>query len=78
VVTAKVPVSFRRFPRTEQRWAWLRDVLDLVRGLPGVESVNAASPLPLAPEQEVRRVGRADQPDTLPINATQQIAVPDI
>jgi predicted permease len=76
VVTAKVPTSFRRFPKTEQRWAWLRDVMDRVRALPGVEAVSAASPLPLAPEQEPRRVGRADRPDALPILATQQIAAP--
>jgi len=76
VVTAKVPVNFRRFPRIEQRWAWLREVLDRVRVLPGVESVSAASPLPLAPEQEIRRVGRADRTAALPILATQQFAAP--
>jgi predicted permease len=76
VVTAKVPVSFRRYPTTEQRWALLRDVLDRVRALPGVQSASAASPLPLAENQEKRRVGRPDQPDTPPILATQQIAIP--
>ena len=76
VVTAKVPLDFKRYPQTEQRWALLRDVLDRVRALPGVQSVSAADPLPLAADQETRRVGRADQPDTPPILATQQIAIP--
>jgi predicted permease len=75
VMTAKVPIDFKRYPRTEQRWAFLRDVLDRVRGLPGVQSVSAADPLPLA-GQETRRVGRADQPDAPPILATQQFALP--
>jgi predicted permease len=75
LVTAKVPVNFERYPKTEQRWAILQDVLDRVRALPGVQSVSAASPLPLA-DQESRRVGRLDQPDVPPILATQQIAVP--
>jgi putative ABC transport system permease protein len=76
VVTAKVPVSFKRFPQTEQRWALMRDVLDQVRALPEVQSVSAASPLPLAADQQTRRVGRPDQPDAPPILATQQTAIP--
>jgi putative ABC transport system permease protein len=76
VVTAKVPVSFKRYPQTEQRWVLLRDVIDRVRVLPGVQSVSAASPLPLAADQQTRRVGPADQPDTPPILATQQTAIP--
>jgi predicted permease len=76
VVTAKVPVQFRRYPQTEQRWALLRDVLDRVRAIPGVQSVSAASPLPLAADQETRRVGRTDRPDAPPILATQQVAIP--
>jgi predicted permease len=76
VVTAKVPISFKRFPQTEQRWALMRDVLDRVRALPEVQSVSAASPLPLAADQQTRRVGRPDQPDAPPILATQQTAIP--
>jgi putative ABC transport system permease protein len=75
VITAKVPVNLNRYPTTEQRWAVLQDVLDHVRALPGVESASAASPLPLA-SQENRRVGRPDQPDMPPIRATQQGAIP--
>jgi putative ABC transport system permease protein len=75
VVTARVPIDGKRYPRTEQRWAWLRDTLDGVRGLPGVQAVSAVNRLPLA-GQESRRVGRADQPDAPPILATQQFAIP--
>ncbi|MDQ1471704.1 MAG: hypothetical protein QOJ99_3184 [Bryobacterales bacterium] len=76
VVTARVPVDLKRYPQTEQRWALLRDVLDRVRALPGVQSVSAANPLPLAADQQTRRVGRADQPEAPPILATQQTAIP--
>jgi len=76
VVTAKVPVDFRRFPKTEQRWALLRDVLERVRALPGVESASAANPLPLGANQQTRRIGRVDQPDAPPIIATQQATIP--
>jgi predicted permease len=75
VVTAKVPVNFERYPKTEQRWAVLKDALERVRALPGVQSASAANPLPLA-GQESRRVGRPDQPEVPPILATQQIAIP--
>ena len=75
VVTATVPVDLERYPKTEQRWAVLRDVLEQVRALPEVQSASAANPLPLA-GQESRRVGRPDQPDVPPILATQQIAMP--
>ncbi len=76
VVTARMPLDLKRYPHTEQRWALLRDVIDRVRALPGVQSVSAADPLPLRGGQEGRRVGRADQPDMPPIRATQQFAVP--
>jgi predicted permease len=76
VVTATVPFSFRQYPRVGQRWPLLRDIIDRVRQLPGVERVSAASPLPLAGNQQTRRVGRADRPDTPPILATQQGAIP--
>lgn len=76
VVTAKAPFDLNRYPQTEQQWAWLRDVLERVRALPGVLAVSAASPLPLAGNQERRRVGRPDEPDAPPILATQQGVIP--
>jgi putative ABC transport system permease protein len=75
VVTARLPIDTKRYPRMEQKWALLRNIFDRIRAIPGVESVSAADPLPLA-GQERRRVGRADQFDVPPILATQQIALP--
>ncbi|HVX65266.1 MAG TPA: ABC transporter permease [Bryobacteraceae bacterium] len=75
VVSAAVPINVERFPHTSERWAFLRDVLDRVRALPGVQAASAADPLPLGGHQ-TRRVGRTDQPDALPILATQQFALP--
>jgi putative ABC transport system permease protein len=75
IVTAQVPIDLKKYPKVEQRWALLRDVMDRVRALPGVERVSAAKPLPLV-DQQTRRVGRLDQPDVQPILATQQGAVP--
>lgn len=75
VVTARLPIDVKRYPQMEQRWALLRNVIDRIRAIPGVQSVSAADPLPLA-GQEKRRVGRADQFDVPPILATQQIALP--
>lgn len=75
VITARLPINLNRYPKTEQRWEVLQDLLARVRALPGVESASAASPLPLA-DQENRRVGRPDRPDMPPIRATQQGAIP--
>ncbi|HEY3836933.1 MAG TPA: FtsX-like permease family protein, partial [Bryobacteraceae bacterium] len=75
VVTARLPLNLKRYPRMEQRWALLRDVFEQIRAIPGVRAVSAANRLPLA-DQERRRVGRADQPELPPILATQQIALP--
>lgn len=76
VVTARVPFNLRRYPQMAQQWTLLRDVLDRVHALPGVQAASAAWPLPLAADQQTRRVGRADQPDAPPILATQQGAIP--
>jgi putative ABC transport system permease protein len=76
VVTVKVPFSYDRYPQKEKRWALLGDMIDRVRAIPGIQSVSAANPIPLAGDQETRRVGCADQPDVPPILATQQGAIP--
>ncbi len=75
VLTATVPLDSKRYPSLKQRWVLLRNVLDRVSAIPGVESVSAADPLPLA-GQESRRVGRADRPDSPPILSSQQFALP--
>jgi putative ABC transport system permease protein len=75
VVTATMPLDYNRHPRADQRWALVRDVVNRIRALPGVQEASATAPLPLA-GQERRRVGRADQPESPPILATQQMALP--
>ena len=75
VLTATVPLDSRRYPSLTQRWTLLRNVLDRVSAIPGVQSVSAADPLPLA-GQESRRVGPADRPDSPPILSSQQFALP--
>lgn len=76
VVTVKVPFNFKLYPRMEQRWALLRDMMDRIRAIPGVQAVSAGGPLPLAGDQQTRRVGRADRPDVPPLLATQQGVAP--
>jgi len=75
VVTARIPFNLKRHPHMEQRWALLQEVIDRVGASSGVQSVSAADTLPLA-GQAMRRVGRPDQPDTPPMLATQQLALP--
>ena len=76
VLTVKVPFNYKRYPRKEQRWALLQEMLERVRAIPGVQAVSAANPIPLAGDQQTRRVGRTDQPDVQPLLATQQGATP--
>ncbi len=75
VVTAFLPIDSKRYPTLAQKWILLRSVIDKVRAIPGVESASAADPLPLQ-GQATRRVGRKDRPDSPPILATQQFALP--
>jgi predicted permease len=75
VLTARLPMNFRMCPETPQRWAVIREILGRVAAMPGVEAVSAASPLPLAPGQITRRVGRTDRPGIPGIVATQQTAL---
>ncbi len=76
VLTVEVPFNLKLYPDPPRQWVLLRDLLDRVHALPGVESVSAANPLPLAANQEKRRVGRGDQSEVPPILATQQGAIP--
>ncbi|MGA8029141.1 MAG: FtsX-like permease family protein [Bryobacteraceae bacterium] len=54
----------------------MRDIIERVRAIPEVQGVSAADPIPLAGDQQARRVGRADQPEVHPLLATQQGAIP--
>ena len=48
LVTARVQMSFRAFPDLETRLALIRNAMNQVRDLPGVDAVGAAGPLPMA------------------------------
>jgi len=76
IVTVQIPFNFDRYPTMDRRWALLRDMIERTRAIPGVQAVSAARPLPLAGDQQTRRVGAAEQPDVPPILATQQGAIP--
>lgn len=76
VVTVKVPFNYEQYPRMEQRWALMRDMIERVRAIHEVQAVSAADPIPLAGDQQTRRVGRADRLDMPPLLATQQGATP--
>jgi predicted permease len=75
VLTARLPMNFRLYSQTPQRWAVLREILGRVAAIPGVEAVSAAGPLPMAPGQITMRVGRVDRPGVPGIVATQQTAL---
>src|ERR1043165_4386487 len=53
LLTAQVNLSPRRFSDYDRRWQFYQRVLEKVGALPGVESVSAASPLPLNGEGPV-------------------------
>ena len=76
VLTARVPIAFRRFPQAEQRWDLFREVVRSVRELPGVEDASAGGPLPLGPLQVTRRYG-GDHDPAAPLSiGTQQSIMP--
>jgi putative ABC transport system permease protein len=75
VITATIPFDMTTYEDGEKRWAFLRDLLERVRAIPGVQSASAANPVPLA-GQQTRRVSNAEHPEAEPILATQQIAIP--
>ncbi len=76
VVTARVPIAFRRYRETDARWALFKEVLRNVRELPGVEDVSAGGPLPFGPWQVTRRYGADKDPSTPMSLGTQQSAMP--
>ena len=76
VLTARVPITFRKFPEPAQRWALFRELLDQVRRMPGVEAVSGAGPLPFGPWQITRRYGAAGDPSAPMALATQQSTLP--
>jgi predicted permease len=73
VVTAKVGMSWRRYPDAASRWGAYREVLRAVRAVPGVDAVSGVRPLPFEPPA-VWRFRRPE--DLMAIAATQQSVLP--
>lgn len=74
LVTARVQMSFRAFPSLEQRLALIRNAMNQVRDLPGVEGVAAAGPLPMAFPNN-RSFARENEPGS-GVLASQQPVLP--
>lgn len=76
VLTARIPIAFRKFRETDARWALFREVLHRVRQLPGVDDVSAGGPLPFGPWHVTRRYGRDEDPLAPLSLGTQQSTMP--
>ena len=74
LVTARIQMSFRAFPDLDQRLALIRNAIDQVSQLPGVEAVTAAAPLPMA-QPNNRSFAREGVPES-GVVASQQPVLP--
>jgi putative ABC transport system permease protein len=75
VVTARVGISHRRFSAPADRWLLYRNIREAVQGLPGVERVSGASPLPFERSDTFRFRSVNDARE--PVWATQQSVLPN-
>jgi predicted permease len=76
VLTASVPLNFRRFPDDDRRQALYLAAVDRVAHLPGVDAVSAGAPLPLSPFPVMRRCWADQVTDALPVRASELTALP--
>ncbi len=53
VLTLQVPISLLKYPDSAKRWAFLSQVLERLRALPGVTVAGTVSKLPLSGEEEI-------------------------
>ena len=74
LVTARIQMSLRAFPDLEKRLALIRNSINQVRDLPGVEAVAAAAPLPMAVPNN-RSFARENEPGS-GVLASQQPVLP--
>jgi putative ABC transport system permease protein len=74
LVTARIQMSFRAFPDLDKKLALIRNAMNQVRDLPGVEAVAAAGPLPMAVPNN-RSFSRENEPGT-GVLASQQPVLP--
>lgn len=75
LVTAKVAFSFRDFPETRDRARLLREALERVRAMPGVEDASMGAPLPLDGWQQIRSYAHPAAPQHAR-RATMQSVLP--
>ena len=76
VLTARIPISARKFPLGGSRWVLHQDILREVSKLPGVEAVSAGGPLPFTEFQVTRKYSPAGNPDAVPSIGMQQTILP--
>ena len=76
VLTASVPLSFRRFPDGDHKQALYRAAVDRVAHLSGVDAVSAGGPLPFSPFPVIRRVRAYDATNPVEVQASQLSALP--
>jgi predicted permease len=74
LVTARIQMSFRAFPDLDKKLALIRNAMNQVRDLPGVEAVAAAGPLPMAFPNN-RSFARENEPGS-GVLASQQPVLP--
>jgi putative ABC transport system permease protein len=74
LVTARVQFSFRAFPDLEKRLALIRNVMNEVRDLPGVEAVAVGGSLPMVSPNN-RSFARENEPGS-GVLASQQPVLP--
>ena len=74
LVTARIQMSFRAFPDLEARLALIRNSINQVRDVPGVDAVAAAAPLPMAVPNN-RSFARENEPGS-GVLASQQPVFP--
>jgi len=76
VLTASVPLSWRRFPDDDRRQALYLAAVDRVAHLPGVDAVSAGAPLPFSTWTVIRRCWADESTDALPVRASQLSVLP--
>jgi len=76
VLTASVPLTFRRFSDADKKQALYLAAVDRVAHLPGVDAVSAGGPLPLSPFPVIRRSWAAGASSPIEVRASQLSVLP--
>src|SRR5262249_4010624 len=76
LLTLQTSINPRRYNDINRRWQFYQQALEKVRALPGVESVSAATPLPLKDGEQVTSYALNEAPATLSAAAVHTV-LPD-